>query len=1125
MTRLPDPALSRAVLIGTTTYTADGLTDLPAVANNLADLKHALTAPDLWGLPEAHCTVLQDADEPGRVHWALHQAAQEARDLLLFYYAGHGLFFDNQLALCLPSTTADNAYFAAVHYETVRRAVSERQALHTLTVLDCCYSGLAHTQSDVASALAPMLDQTKGFTFTSSAGNAVSLAPSGRRNTAFTEELLTTITLGVPSSSELLSMRDIATAVREGLLARRMPQPTTGQVNSGDQLNLVRNRAWTPTDCLPAPPNPLLDLDTLPPGERRRALADALRHLVQATPLFEPLLQALSLAPEAGVTVTDRVLAVMGGAVAGTAPADQLAISDFLSRAAPLLEEADRYGQKHVRLRYPEARGLTRVETASVERLHLRIVDALIDLAETSPGAALNPYVSHELGYHCLLAGEAAWQRLADHENVLDGLDPAATGRYAWRALSIAGQRLPADILGLLGTWHDTCPPADRRALRRVAMARHNGTRTFPTAPFGETWQVPMARLLAEPVEFGLLPGKDLHCLTVLRCDDTRALLATGGTDGAIRLFDPFSGVVDPKVLRGHEGLVTAICTVRTDRGLRAASAGFDGTVRLWDLDSGTQVGDPMRGHTSEVLAVHPLPAHPGRDRLCSVGDDSTVRFWDPDTGTEWQPPFTLWSYPNTTCRLVLPNGQVLLAVGDLEGELRLWDTGTGHYTAQLAGHTDEIRSLTAMPTPEGPPLLVSSSDDGTVRCWDPVTGSPASRLLEGGEDLDGLCPLPTSAGTALLAGCEVTGSVRFYDLANRRLLRTLGAGPGGVEAAGVVGLSDPGGSPLLVVAGEGGIRLIHDPLAAQQGNSRTRDIGATCATALPTTSGPPLLATGNLGGTVRSWDSLTGNSVGPELAWEFKQRIELLRTHRRPDGVLLLAVGHRDGVVRFWDAAEGEPLGRFAEIPDDAVLWGMCFITDAQGRLLLATSDSSGHIRLWNAPEGTPAGPAIEADKQPVDAVCSWTGPHSAPRLISSTRKGHLKVWNPDTGSCLATYQTGKEVSDLAAFRLADGREVVAVLNETGESLLLWDPATASQIGPAATGRFERPVCPVTSVDGRALLAVRGKEGLHLFDTRTMTPVRPPLNLPFDGWNMAAVGDNIAVVGESGMVLLSPPA
>ncbi len=201
-----------------------------------------------------------------------------------------------------------------------------------------------------------------------------------------------------------------------------------------------------------------------------------------------------------------------------------------------------------------------------------------------------------------------------------------------------------------------------------------------------------------------------------------------------------------------------------------------------------------------------------------------------------------------------------------------------------------------------------------------------------------------------------------------------------------------------------------------------------------------------------------------------------------------------------------------------------MCFITDAQGRIRLATSDSAGCIRLWNAPEGTPAGPVIKAHKQPVDALCSWTGPHSAPRLLSSTRKGSLKVWDPDTGTCLAKQRTGEEVSDLAAFRLADGREVVAVLSESGESLQVWDPATATRIGPAVTGDFERPVCPLKSADGRALLAVHGEEGVHLFDTRTMTPVRPPLDLPFNVWSTAAVGDRIAVVGKTGIVLLSPP-
>lgn len=149
---------------------------------------------------------------------------------------------------------------------------------------------------------------------------------------------------------------------------------------------------------------------------------------------------------------------------------------------------------------------------------------------------------------------------------------------------------------------------------------------------------------------------------------------------------------------------------------------------------------------------------------------------------------------------------------------------------------------------------------------------------------------------------------------------------------------------------------------------------------------------------------------------------------------------------------------------------------------------------------------------------------PHSAPRLLSSTRNGSLKVRDPDTGTCLATQHTGEEVSDLAAFRLADGREAVAVLSESGESLQVWDPTTATRIGPAVAGDFERPVCPIRSTDGRALLAVHGKAGLHLFDTRTMTPVRPPLHLPLDVWSTATVGEHIAVVAETGIVLLSPP-
>ena len=43
----PNPRASQALLIGVSRYAY--LDDLPAVDNNLLDLRHALTDPELWG--------------------------------------------------------------------------------------------------------------------------------------------------------------------------------------------------------------------------------------------------------------------------------------------------------------------------------------------------------------------------------------------------------------------------------------------------------------------------------------------------------------------------------------------------------------------------------------------------------------------------------------------------------------------------------------------------------------------------------------------------------------------------------------------------------------------------------------------------------------------------------------------------------------------------------------------------------------------------------------------------------------------------------------------------------------------------------------------------------------------
>ncbi|WP_073760379.1 caspase family protein [Streptomyces sp. CB03234] len=103
MSVLPDPGASRAVLIGTSRY--DHLEQLPAVSNNLTALADLLIGPLSLRMSTPHVTVVENPPDPATVMDPLRQAAAEATDTLIVYYAGHGLIdLHDALTLALPHT-------------------------------------------------------------------------------------------------------------------------------------------------------------------------------------------------------------------------------------------------------------------------------------------------------------------------------------------------------------------------------------------------------------------------------------------------------------------------------------------------------------------------------------------------------------------------------------------------------------------------------------------------------------------------------------------------------------------------------------------------------------------------------------------------------------------------------------------------------------------------------------------------------------------------------------------------------------------------------------------------------------------------------------------------------------
>ncbi|MEV0787650.1 caspase family protein, partial [Streptomyces sp. NPDC050423] len=144
----PDGASSRALLIGVSDYKSPGLEQIPAVRNNLDALKDALSG-ERGLLPPDHIRTLGANGTPvdeASIGRELASARREAEDLLLVYYAGHGLLDDGgllHLAVTDTDPDPDHAGYTALPFQLLKQELAQSRAKARVLVLDCCFSGRA----------------------------------------------------------------------------------------------------------------------------------------------------------------------------------------------------------------------------------------------------------------------------------------------------------------------------------------------------------------------------------------------------------------------------------------------------------------------------------------------------------------------------------------------------------------------------------------------------------------------------------------------------------------------------------------------------------------------------------------------------------------------------------------------------------------------------------------------------------------------------------------------------------------------------------------------------------------------------------------------------------------------
>lgn len=149
--------------------------------------------------------------------------------------------------------------------------------------------------------------------------------------------------------------------------------------------------------------------------------------------------------------------------------------------------------------------------------------------------------------------------------------------------------------------------------------------------------------------------------------------------------------------------------------------AGKEGLVVVWEVKTGQQVITlPMAEDFDTVLAAD---ISADQSRIAMAGPGKKVRLYDTKTS---QLLATMKKHTDWVTSLAFSPDGVLLATGDRNGGLYVWESGTGNEFYNLRAHEKRIAALAWRADSN---LLAAGSEDGQITWWEMQNGTQVKKI------------------------------------------------------------------------------------------------------------------------------------------------------------------------------------------------------------------------------------------------------------------------------------------------------------------------------------------------------------------------------------------------------------
>lgn len=466
--------------------------------------------------------------------------------------------------------------------------------------------------------------------------------------------------------------------------------------------------------------------------------------------------------------------------------------------------------------------------------------------------------------------------------------------------------------------------------------------------------------------------------------------------------------------------------------------------------------------HFTQAFGGIASVAYSSDNQLLAAGDtEGTVRLWQMgnhqgDEITLEQPCLSIDGHLGPIIAIAWePNGNRFVTASQ-DYRLKIWHSQTGECLQTLMGHRkavwDVVWSLDGS-------LVVSGSGDHTIKLWDPETGSCLA-TLKGHQSLVYSLDLSPD-GTRLASGSE-DRSIRLWDVQTRQCLQTLPLGEARVRCVAW----SPDGQILASGSCDRTIRLWD----GQTGELiRTLPLPSIWINALAWSPDGTMLASGGYG-IIQLWNPFTGECL--RTLQGHQDQIWGLDWDRKSQ--TLVSGGH-DQTIRFWNPKLGQCRrviqGYFGSIRN--VAWS------PDGRQVASCSTDSA-VRIWDTETGR-----CEADLRGHKGWLFSVSWHPCqPIIASSGVDTKIQLWNTETGQCLRTL-SGHLTWVWSVAWSPDG-QLLASGSSTGDlTARVWNPATGECL-QILTGHRSWIWWVAWHPEGRLLATAGDDQQIIIWDVQT---------------------------------------